>query len=264
MMNTPLTFCIVVPMYNEEQGAEKCVRALCQTLESCPYRTTLLVVNDGSVDATGEILNRLAPEFARLTVVTHEKNAGYGGAIRTGIRKAAEMNFDYALFMDSDLTNDPKYVAAFIEKMLAGVDVIKASRYIRGGRVVGVPFYRVVISVIGNALVRFMFGLPIADCTNGFLAMKVDILKQMPLTERGFAVIMEELYYAKFLAKTFAEIPYTLTARTEIIHKSSFYYRPRVFYQYLKYAVMSFLRITPKNILIPKEEPNAENDLSRV
>jgi glycosyltransferase involved in cell wall biosynthesis len=210
----------------------------------------LIVVNDGSVDATGEILSRLTPEFVRLTVVTHEKNAGYGGAIRTGIRKAAEMRFDYALFMDSDLTNDPKYIAAFIEKMLAGVDVIKASRYIRGGRAVSVPFYRVVISVIGNALVRFMFGLPIADCTNGFLAMKVDILKQMPLTERGFAVIMEELYYAKFLARTFAEVPYTLTARSETVRRSSFYYRPRVFYQYLKYAVMCFLKIGPKHIAL--------------
>jgi len=263
-MNTPLTFCIVVPMYNEEQGAEECVRVLCQTLVSFPYRTALLAINDGSGDGTGEILSRLTQEYTQLIVVRHEKNAGYGGAVRTGIQKAAEMNFDYALFMDSDLTNDPKYITAFVEKMLAGIDVIKASRYIRGGRAVGVPFFRVVISVVGNTMVRFMFGLPIADCTNGFLAMKVDILKQMPLTERGFAVIMEELYYAKFLAKTFAEVPYTLTARSGTVRRSSFYYRPKVFYQYLKYAVMCFLKIGPKHNSLLKEEPNAAHDLSRV
>lgn len=246
-MNPQLSFCVIVPMYNEEQGVEKCVRVLCQTLDSFPYRTALLTINDGSGDGTSEILSRLAQECTQLVVVRHENNAGYGGAVRTGIRKAAEMNFDYALFMDSDLTNDPKYIAAFVEKMLAGIDVIKASRYVRGGRAVGVPFFRVVVSVVGNTMVRSLFGLPIADCTNGFLAMKVDILKQMPLTERGFAVIMEELYYAKFLARTFAEIPYTLTARSETVRRSSFYYRPKVFYQYLKYAVMCFLKIRPQH-----------------
>jgi glycosyltransferase involved in cell wall biosynthesis len=251
-------------MYNEESGAEKCVRALCRALQDYPYRTVLVVINDGSVDATGEILRSLEPEFDKLTVVTHRVNAGYGGAIRTGIRKATELGFDYALFMDSDLTNDPKYIEHFIEKMLAGYDVIKASRYISGGQAVGVPAYRVFISTIGNGVSRLLFGLPITDCTNGFLAMKVTILKQMPLTERGFAVIMEELYYAKFLAGTFCEIPYILTARPDVVRKSSFHYRPKVFYRYLKYAAKSFLKIAPQHILILKEDPDATHDLSRL
>ena len=238
-------------MYNEERGAEKCVRAMCRALQSIPYRTSMIVVNDGSVDATGEILRSLEPEFDKMTVVTHEKNAGYGGAVRTGIRKAAEMGFDYALFMDSDLTNDPKYIASFAEKMLDGFDVIKASRYIKGGQAVGVPAYRVFISVVGNAMARLLFGLPVTDCTNGFLAMKVNILKRMPLAEHGFAVIMEELYYANYLAKTFCEIPYTLTARKENVRRSSFYYRPKVFYMYLKYPAKSFLGIVPDNF--PKQ-----------
>ncbi len=263
-MNPQLSFCVIVPMYNEEQGTEKCVRVLCRALDSFPYRTALLAINDGSGDGTGEILSRLMRECTKLIVVSHGKNAGYGGAVRTGIQKAAEMNFDYALFMDSDLTNDPKYIADFVEKMLAGIDVIKASRYIKGGRAVGVPYYRVIVSVIGNTVARFMFGLPITDCTNGFLAMKVDILKRMPLTERGFAVIMEELHYAKSLARTFAEIPYILTARPDTVRRSSFHYRPKVFWQYFKPVIKSFLRIGASPIRIPKEESYAAHDLSRM
>ena len=240
-----LCFCVIVPMYNEELVAEKCVRTLCHALDSYPQRVALIVVNDGSMDTTGAILARLAPEYSRLVIVTHERNAGYGGAVRTGIQKAAEMAYDYALFMDSDLTNDPKYIGAFVDKMLDGIDVIKASRYVRGGSAVGVPVHRVVISVIGNRLSRMLFGLPISDCTNGFRAVRVDILKRMPLTEPGFAVIMEELYYAKFLAGTFSEIPYTLTARPDTVRKSSFYYRPRVFWRYLRYALKSFLGLSP-------------------
>lgn len=251
--SSQLSFCIIVPMYNEEYGAANCVRAIYRAMQTYSYRTALLVINDGSVDATGMMLRRLEPEFDKLTVITHGKNAGYGSAVRTGIQKAAEMGFDYALFMDSDLTNDPKYIASFIEKMLDGFDVIKASRYIKGGQAVGVPPHRVFISVVGNIMARLLFGLPITDCTNGFLAMKVELLKRMPLAERGFAVIMEELYYAKFLANTFCEIPYTLTARKENVRRSSFYYRPKVFYRYLKYAVKSFLGIVPDHIRRHKE-----------
>ena len=263
-MDSELSFCIVVPVYNEELGVERCVKALCEALREFPYRTALIVVNDGSLDETDKILNRLVPEYSDLMLVSYPENVGYGGAVRRGIHKASEERFDYALFMDSDLTNDPKYIGAFVEKMLVGVDVIKASRYVRGGEAVGVPAYRVIISVIGNKLARFLLGVPVLDCTNGFQAIKVSLLKEMPLSENGFAVIMEELYYLKFLAETFCEVPYTLAPRSDVIRKSSFYYRPRVFCQYLKYPLKSFLNIAPKRIRLYKENPGATHDLSRM
>ena len=247
-METDVSFAVVIPVYNEEQGAEKCVRTVCAALDSFVNRTALIVVNDGSSDGTGDILTRLKPEYSRLTVVTHEQNSGYGSALKTGARQAAEMGFDYVLFMDSDLTNDPKYLPLFVAKMQEGYDVIKASRYVRGGAVTGVPAWRVLISVVGNRVASALYGLPISDCTNGFRAVKTKILQQMQLHENGFAIIMEELYQAKFLAKTFCEVPYTLMTRTaESVRPSSFLYRPRVFFDYLKYAVKSFLNQAPQH-----------------
>ena len=243
---------------------ERCVKALCQALDEFPYRTALIVVNDGSLDDTQKILNRLVPKYLDLTVVSYSENLGYGGAVRQGIDKASDEGFDYALFMDSDLTNDPKYIGGFVEKMLDGVDVIKASRYIRGGEAVGVPIYRVIISVLGNKLARFLLGVPILDCTNGFQAIKVSLLKKMPLSENGFAVIMEELYYLKFLAETFCEVPYTLATRRDMIRKSSFYYRPKVFCQYLKYPLKSFFNLAPKHIRHYEETTGATHNLSRM
>lgn len=92
--------------------------------------------------------------------LTHERNTGAGSALRTGIAWAVADGFDYAVFMDNGLTNDPKYIPRLVEKMLEGYNVIKASRYVRGGKVQGAPIHRVVISVIRNRAARFLFGLP--------------------------------------------------------------------------------------------------------
>jgi len=250
--SSPLSFCVVIPMYNEELGAERCVRSVSDELGSAPCRTALIVVDDGSTDRTPEILHRLAGDYKKLIVLSHERNAGYGSALRTAARRAAADGFTYALFMDSDLTNDPKYIPMFVQKMLLGYDVIKASRYSKGGEVQGVPAHKVAISAIGNRIARFLFRLPISDCTNGFRALKVDLLTRMTTTEPGFPAIMEELYLAKSLSSSFCEIPFALTSRTNKQRPSSFAYRPRVFYRYLKYAVRSFFRIAPNTSLVKR------------
>ncbi|MDP6087573.1 MAG: hypothetical protein QGF68_16225, partial [Nitrospinota bacterium] len=71
----------------------------------------------------------------------------------------------------------------------------------------GVPFRRVAVSVIGNKIAGWLMGIPLTDFTNGFRAVKVDLLNKIPFTETGFSIIMEELFHLKRLAKTFGEIP---------------------------------------------------------
>jgi len=232
-------------MFNEEAGAENCVHIVCAELARLPNRTTLIAVNDGSRDRTGEILRKLTPVEPLLTVVEHVKNRGYGAALRTGLERAAEDGYEYVLFMDSDLTNHPDDIPRFAAKMAENADIIKATRYSGGGRVSGVPFYRVAISKIGNMVARLLYRLPVHDCTNGFRAGKVEIMMKMELNENRFPIIMEELYWSKFLARRFAEVPVVLTNRTGEQRATSFSYRPRVFYDYLKYPVRAFLGIQP-------------------
>jgi dolichol-phosphate mannosyltransferase len=238
-------FCVIIPMFNEERGAEICVRRVCPALEAIDYPSKLITVNDGSRDRTGAILDRLAGEFPKLLVVHHQHNSGYGAALRTGVRKAAEQGFDYALFMDSDLTNDPADIPKFVALMEQGIDVIKASRFVAGGRMQGVPWQRSIFSVAGNAVARPLFRIGVRDCTNGFRALKVDILKRMDLHERSFPIIVEELYQAKFLARTYAEVPVVLTSRTADQRATSFAYAPKIMGKYFGYALKAFLGIRP-------------------
>jgi len=239
--------CIVIPMFNEAAGARRNLEAILSHTRRLPSPTQVVVVNDCSTDGTEELVIKLISEQPddHLHLISHAANLGYGAANVTGARFALEHTCDYALFMDSDLTNDPQSLAAFYGPMQQGIDYIKASRYVRGGGMAGVPFLRQAVSRAGNAVARVLFGLPLHDCTNGFRAVSARVLRQLRLHEKKFALIVEELYQAKFLASTFAEVPVVLTARPSQGKPSSFTYPPAVFWTYFKYAMMAFLRIRP-------------------
>ena len=87
----PLNFCVIVPTYNNHKTL---ARVLDSVLE---YTTNVIVVNDGSTDSTAEILKN----YSNLTQIHHPKNAGKGIALQNGFKKALELNFDYAITIDS-------------------------------------------------------------------------------------------------------------------------------------------------------------------
>jgi dolichol-phosphate mannosyltransferase len=231
------SFAVVIPAFNEEAGIEDCVRAVDAALDRLANRTEIVVVDDGSTDATPHKLAALAGEHERLVIVTHAVNRGYGAALRSGIATAVERADDYIVFMDSDLTNDPSYLRAFSERMAGGYDVIKASRYISGGGVDGVAAWRTALSMLGNLVARLLFRLPVHDCTNGFRAVRTELIAPVDLRENGFAVIMEELY--RLPARTYAEVPIVLTARAGARRASSFSFGPRAMAAYLKYPLLA-------------------------
>ena len=232
-------------MFNEEKGAERCVRTIDAALARMPRRTRLSVVDDGSSDRTYAAVNADQERLPSLEIVRHSENRGYGAALVTGARRAAELGFDYAIFMDSDLTNSPDDLPLFAAEMDHGADVIKATRFSRGGRMVGVPWQRALVSRTGNWIARALFRLPLRDCTNGFRAVRTTLLTRMRLEERGFPVIVEELYWCRFLTSRFAEVPVTLTNADRA---TSFRYRPSVFAAYLRYPLRAFLGIAPRGL----------------
>ncbi len=228
-------------MYNEESGAEKCVRAVSQVLQTQLPDVRLYAVNDGSSDKTLSILKRLASEGYPLEVINHEQNKGYGAAILTGARAAHKDGFEFGLFMDSDLTNDPNLIPTFYHRLNEGtVDLIKASRYIQGGGMQGVPFKRQIITILGNKVASSLFQMGINDCTNGFRAVRLSLISDLQFKERGFPSIIEELYYLKLKGARALEIPYILTSRQDD-RTSKFRYDFNTFYTYFKYAFKAFL-----------------------
>ncbi len=84
----PIKFTVVIPCYNEEQGIGPTVSEIERLFSSEEDSYELIVVNDGSTDGTKEVLEKLAADFSNLRIYEHEKNRGYGAALKTGIRKA--------------------------------------------------------------------------------------------------------------------------------------------------------------------------------
>ena len=167
----------------------------------------LIAVDDGSSDRTREVLEQLARRRDRLVVEAHERNGGYGAALRTGAEAAHRLGLDWVLFMDSDLTNPPSDIPRFADLIDGPVDYIKASRFEPGGSMSGVPSRRRFLSVAANRVSRLVAGRGVSDPTNGFRAIRTDAFLKMPLVERGFAIIMEELVWALRLRLRCVEPP---------------------------------------------------------
>lgn len=231
---------IVIPAFNEAVGIQKCAVKVIKTISKIDAAMQLIIVDDGSSDATFTLAREVTQKYpGKLVVLQHKRNQGYGAALQTGARHAAKLGFKYVLFMDSDLTNDPKFIPDFYAQIPNNYDCVKASRYIVGGRMDGVEPHRQLISKTGNLIASALFGMGIHDCTNGFRMVKVSKLRGLTLHERGFASILEELLFLKRQRATIIEIPTVLTARKKT--QTHFVYNPATFWNYLKYALTAVL-----------------------
>jgi dolichol-phosphate mannosyltransferase len=230
--------CIAVPMYNEEDIARHSIETILDYTKQLPPVVTILVINDGSIDTTGSIVAELVDQVhddQYLRLVSHKVNMGYGAAQKTALKIAADHNYDYIVFMDCDLTDDPKYLLAFYDKMVEGWDYIKTSRFVDKGGYRNVPFRRRIVAKYGNIFAKIVSGLPLTDIVNGFRAAKVDILKQVDLTENHFSIIVEEIMKVKNITNSFCEIPRIQGTRDIHARASSFKYNFRTYWKYLKY-----------------------------
>jgi dolichol-phosphate mannosyltransferase len=233
---------VVVPVFNEEAGIRRACEAIVKAMSQYRGRAGVIAVNDASTDSSASILAELADQFEMLEVCTHEKNGGYGSALRTGAKRAAADGFEYVAFIDSDLTNPPEDLLKIGDLARKGYPYIKGSRFSEGGGMGSVPLRRRIFSETGNRIGRWLFGVKIDDVTNGFRAVRTDLFLSWPLQERGFPIIVEELDWALRSGVEPVAFPTVLSVRDVGQRPSSFPYRPRVILTYLRYPLYARMR----------------------
>jgi dolichol-phosphate mannosyltransferase len=232
----------VIPVFNEESGIERSCYAVASVAERYPGKSVVIAVDDGSSDESATVLSGLELAMELLVLCRHKTNAGYGAALRTGALQAADLEFEYVAFIDSDLTNPPDDLLKIGKLASEGHTYIKGSRFVSGGGMESVPSWRQAISKGGNAVARRLFGTQLRDVTNGFRAVRTDLFLSWPLAERGFPIIMEELDWALRTGVHPVEFPTILSARTEDLRSSAFTYSAKTIYSYLRYPMHARLR----------------------
>lgn len=237
--NQSWKFCIIIPMYNEAGNVLPTINAINHTLKNDELQADIVCVNDGSTDTTGQELAAAANKWSNTIVLTHENNRGFGAARRTAMKFSTNHRYEYVLFMDADLTMNPKYLIRFNEKIIEGFDFVIGSRFIHGGGMKNVPRRRRIVSIIGNLVFRICFRLGLHDYSQGFRAIRMSIVKQLYLKEVSFPIVIEELIQARQITHRFTEVPFVLTTRNRGLSKFS--WTPRILFKYIHYAGKAFI-----------------------
>jgi dolichol-phosphate mannosyltransferase len=142
------------------------------------FERSYVIVDDGSLDQTQNVLREYAARIP-LTLLVHERNQGLGPTIRDALRKAAEVSRpgDIIITMDADNTHLPGLMPSMVQKVLEGHDIVIASRFRKGARVIGLHWLRKCLSIGASLMMRIAFPIKeVRDYTCGFRAYRADVL----------------------------------------------------------------------------------------
>lgn len=211
---------ILLPAYNEEASLPSLLDRFEAEGGGFGDEWSVLVVDDGSGDRTvAAAMEHLLGREGRVRVVSHERNLGLARAMETGIAAFLEKAApgDLLVTMDADDTHGPEYIPSMLAKIRDGADVVIASRFFKGGREVGVSFFRRFLS--RGALFFMRIAAPVqgvSDYSCGYRAYRMEILKaasetfERMIVSEGFSVMTELLVRLNALGADIREVPFTL------------------------------------------------------
>jgi len=211
---------VIVPTYNERFNIARLIPAVLAQDPSLE----VLVVDDGSPDGTGQIVDGIAANNARVHIIHRASKLGLGTAYIAGFRWALERKYDLVFEMDADFSHNPERLPEFLEAIRES-DVVLGSRYQNGHvNVVNWPMSRLFLSYAANIYARFVTGLPIFDTTGGFKCFRRNVLESIDLNSvksNGYAFQIEMSYRAWKRGFQLFEIPIIFVDRTEGVSKMS-------------------------------------------
>lgn len=206
----PAVVDFIMPVFNE--GAN-IARALRELDDRVPLPKRILIVYDFDEDDTLPVVRALAPRLPGVELVRNTLGRGVVHAIRAGIVAASA---EVVIVTMADLSDDvavvPQMVALIQDE---GYDIVCASRYMRGGRQLGGPWLKGLLSRLAGLSLYWLAGLPTHDATNAFRAYRRSVLAEFPIESRGgFAYSLEVTAKAYAAGRRITEVPATWRDRS--------------------------------------------------
>lgn len=210
---------VVLPTYNEIDNLELVTAKILQMGDF-----DVLIVDDNSPDGTGQLADQLSLKHpGRVQVLHRPTKEGLGPAYLAGFSQALKEGYDYVFQMDADLSHDPSYLPE-LKAGLGASDVVLGSRNVPGGKSVGWPLRRRVLSKGGSLYARLVLGLPVHDLTGGFKGFRRQALEMLDLDSihsNGYSFQIEMTYRCHKNKLSIAEVPITFVDRRNGTSKMS-------------------------------------------
>ena len=204
---------VVLPTYNERENVEAISEAILTALPEAE----LLIVDDSSPDGTGQLADTIAARQPRVQVLHRDAKEGLGAAYRHGFRWVlGQPGMRAAVQMDADFSHDPADLPRLLRPLMRDADLTLGSRYVRGGRTVGWPLRRQVISRAGTLFARTVLLLPYRDLTGGFKAWRRELLEAVRLRDAdasGYGFQVEMTWWAHRRGATIVQVPIVFRER---------------------------------------------------
>jgi dolichol-phosphate mannosyltransferase len=201
---------IVAPCYNEEAILELNIKTIVAYLESkaYKYKWEIVIVNDGSKDKTAIVANKLAEENTAIRVIHHPTNLNLGNAIKTGFNNSKG---EIIVVVDIDLSYSEVYIETMVDTLIEqSADIVMASPYMKGGKVIAVPFFRRVMSSWVNKFMSFAAQDKYHTFTGMVRAYRKEFIQTLNLKTRDYEINPEIIYKAMILRAKILEIPANL------------------------------------------------------
>lgn len=183
MVKRPHSISVFFPCYNDAKTIGGLVEDALDTLKKVTKNYEVIVINDGSPDNSAEILAELSNKYKGLKVVTHKRNRGYGGALRSGFAASTKSLIFYT---DGDAQYDVKELPLLLSLMTPDVNFVNGIKMRRGD-----AEHRVFFGNLHKFINRWLFWLPIYDVDCDFRLIRRDLIEKVKLKSNSGSICIE-------------------------------------------------------------------------
>jgi dolichol-phosphate mannosyltransferase len=205
---------IIIPTYNEKESIKTLIPLIFELLPNI----FIAVADDNSPDGTGSVVLEFKKEYPNLSLISRKQKDGLGKAYINAFREVLkDPDIKSIIMMDADFSPQLKYLPEMIEKS-NDYSVVIGSRFVSGGKKIGVKLGRKILSSFGNLYCKIILRIPIQDYSCGFMVISAELLRKidfLKISSSGYAFISELKYLLYKAGATFFEVPITFFERVD-------------------------------------------------